>query len=341
MESAESSNERSSTIGVTDAERIVATKVKLDLLASADSPRRAGESVAHVRRLADSQERLPPILVHRPTMRVIDGMHRLKAAVLRGQEEIEVRYVDGDEASAFVLAVRANTTHGLPLTLADRKAAAARIMDLYPEWSDRMIAMVTGLAAKTVAAERRRTAGENGQLDSRIGRDGRVRPVNGAERRQIVARLLSSNPRASLREVARVAGVSPETVRSVRAQLERDLGPLVRRSDVPSATVPPAVGAAYQPAPRRADRMKARLDGQSVLRALWADPAFRSNESARNLLRLLSTYLSLEHGDQLIENVPVHCLSRVACAAGACAHAWQDFAERVEKKRIIVMETET
>jgi hypothetical protein len=36
-----------------------------------------------------------------------------------------------------VLAVQVNVTHGLPLSLADRKVAASRIIDCYPGWSNR------------------------------------------------------------------------------------------------------------------------------------------------------------------------------------------------------------
>jgi hypothetical protein len=43
-----------------------------------------GENHAHARLLAWTPQPLPPILVHRSTMMVIDGMHRLLAAQLRG-----------------------------------------------------------------------------------------------------------------------------------------------------------------------------------------------------------------------------------------------------------------
>jgi hypothetical protein len=52
----------------------------------------------------------------------------LCAARLRGADKIKARFFDGDEASAFVLAVRLNFTHRLPLALTDRKAAADRII---------------------------------------------------------------------------------------------------------------------------------------------------------------------------------------------------------------------
>jgi hypothetical protein len=41
-------------------------------------------------------------------------------------------FFDGDADAGFVEAVRANISHGLPLTVADRKAAAGRILGLYP-----------------------------------------------------------------------------------------------------------------------------------------------------------------------------------------------------------------
>jgi ParB-like chromosome segregation protein Spo0J len=51
-------------------------------------------------------------------MRVIDGIHRVEAAKLRGAKEIEARLFDGDESASYVLAVQANVTHGLPLSRA-------------------------------------------------------------------------------------------------------------------------------------------------------------------------------------------------------------------------------
>lgn len=153
--------------------------VPIRMLTPADSPRIEGESRQHVDALAASGATLPPIVVHRPSMRVIDGMHRLRSAELVGQHEIAVRFYDGDDLDAFVLAVRLNATHGLPLTLADRKAAAVRIVCERPRWSDRAIAEVVGLSPKTVGAVRARASEEIPQLPERVGRDGRVRAVRG------------------------------------------------------------------------------------------------------------------------------------------------------------------
>ena len=62
-------------------------------------------------------------------MRVVDGMHRLLAALLNGRQTIEAELFDGTADEGFLRAVRENVVHGLPLSQADRRAAAARIID--------------------------------------------------------------------------------------------------------------------------------------------------------------------------------------------------------------------
>jgi hypothetical protein len=98
-------------------------RVAVHSILPADSPRLGGEDPAHIARLAEEESSLPPILVHRSTMRVVDGMHRLRAAMARGWETIEVEYFEGTDEEAFERAVRANVTHGLPLTKADAREA--------------------------------------------------------------------------------------------------------------------------------------------------------------------------------------------------------------------------
>src|SRR4051794_5816808 len=81
-----------------------------------ESPRLMGEDKVHVLRLAAIEGPLPPILVDRRTMRVIDGIHRLMAASLKGQKMIDVKLFDGSREEAFLKAVEANVEHGLPLS---------------------------------------------------------------------------------------------------------------------------------------------------------------------------------------------------------------------------------
>jgi hypothetical protein len=132
-----------------------------------DSLRLEGVNREHTRALAEFDGQLPPILVQRRTMRVIDGIHRLCAARLLGRETIDVRFFDGDEDEAFVVAVRANARHGLPLTLADRTAAAIHIVRTHAEWSDRRIAGLVGISPKTVGAVRLRLSEEIPQTAAR------------------------------------------------------------------------------------------------------------------------------------------------------------------------------
>ncbi len=129
-----------------------------------ESPRLEGEDKAHIARLAETETPLPPILVDRRSMRVIDGMHRLMAASLNGREAINIEFFDGSAADAFLRGVEANVTNGLPLSRADRRAAAARITTSHPHMSDRAIAVSAGLSAKTVASIRCRSTDAVPQL---------------------------------------------------------------------------------------------------------------------------------------------------------------------------------
>jgi ParB-like nuclease family protein len=312
------------------------TMVPIGSLLIADSPRIAGENVEHVRALADTQAELPPIVVHRATMRVIDGLHRLRAADVRDQDKIAVRFFDGDEADAFVLAVRANVTHGLPLSLADRKAAAARIIGFRPQWSDRMIASVTGTSAGTVAEIRRNLAESTHEPDCRIGRDGRVRPTNIGERRRLAGNLIRDNPDLSLRQVAKAAGISPETVRAVRAGLRLGENPALpkarspkRKTEQSRSGKPPdrqvfEIGRGQVPAG----------DRESVIQQLQADPALRFTDTGRALLRLLNVHqISNEKWSTIASNVPAHCTAALAQVAMECAQSWRMFAERLERNK--------
>jgi ParB-like chromosome segregation protein Spo0J len=113
---------------------------------------------------------LPPILVDRRSMQVIDGMHRLVAASLQGRETIDVIFFDGSQTDMFLRAVRENVTHGLPLSQADRRVATERIIASHPHLSDRAIGQIAGLAAKTVAAIRKRSTDGVPQSNAKGGK---------------------------------------------------------------------------------------------------------------------------------------------------------------------------
>jgi hypothetical protein len=176
----------------------------------------------HVVNLAELDGSWPPILVGRHDTAVIDGHHRVAAARLLGHTRIAAVLFDGTADDAYVEAVRRNVLHGLPLTLAERKAAAARLLSEHPEWSDRRIAGVCGISPHTVGHLRTELPAIEDGSRSRVGSDGRLRLVQPQANHQQILDAVRTSPDASLRKIARVVGTSPETVRRIRQR--RDHG---------------------------------------------------------------------------------------------------------------------
>ena len=333
--------------------------VSLLSLHPADSPRLNGEDKAHIARLAETETPLPPILVDRRTMRVIDGMHRLMAASMQGQETIDVIFFEGSEADVFLRAVEENVAHGLPLSQADRRAAAERIIASHPHMSDRGIGHSAGLAAKTVATIRKRSSEGVPQSNARIGRDGRIRPLDGGIGRRRAAEVLASQPNASLRDVARLAGISPATVLDVRKRLERGESPVpAGRTGQATAAVAgttarnevaghgaSAHGDLGDAVPASSLRFKLRSapqaavppDPAAAVEKLLRDPSLRANERGKGMLRLL--HVNAVGAEQLPDaaaTVPPHCVSIVVELAHQYAKMWQDFAKELDGRARII-----
>lgn len=276
------------------------------------------------------EARLPPIIADRHSRRVIDGMHRLLAASLKGQDTIEVRFFDGSPQDAFLCAVEANVTHGLPLSQADRRAAAGHIIETHPHLSDRAIAQLAGLSAKSVGGIRRRSAVVP-PVKARIGQDGKVRPLSSLEGRQRAAKFLAEHPHASLREVARDAGLSPATVRDVRRRLERGEEPVPVR---------PAPAGGRRARPESAARSGARRAVRAVrqvpafvLDKLLRDPSLRHNEQGRRLLRWLQhNPAGPQDRSGVVAAVPPHCAALVVQLARQNGQMWLDFAQELDER---------
>jgi hypothetical protein len=310
--------------------------VPLRELVAAHTPRLGGEDESYALALAESETELPPVLVHRPTMAVVDGVHRVRAARIRGRDRIAVRFFDGEESDAFPLAVAANVAHGRPLSLADRVAAAERIFATHPRWSDRAVAAVVGLSATKVSGVRREAAPADAASPlHRIGRDGRVRPLNSAHGRELASELLRADPGASLRQIARRTGISPATVADVRDRLRRGEDPvpprqrLLSRSCAAERPRPPVVTERYtQDPPPPPPRPPHEL--ANILRSLRRDPSLRLNDTGRTLLRVLEAGAALaQHRRDLAVHVPPHCRELVSELANGYAEAWRMLAEEL------------
>ncbi|QHC31807.1 MULTISPECIES: ParB N-terminal domain-containing protein [unclassified Streptomyces] len=305
-------------------------------LLPADSPRMAGTDQEHVCRLMEVGSELPPILVQRSTRRVVDGMHRVQAAAMRGDDRILVQYFEGDDAESFVQSVRVNVAHGLPLSTGEREMAAERIIQAYPGWSDRAIAVVAGLSAPTVAGIRRRSTENSCQLSKRMGRDGRMRPVDGTAGRQKAMEIIRERPDASLREIAREAGISVGTAHNIRVKLRADTnstgGESCRnemnrdRQPVPSVSSDPAArGASTSQEVQRAHR--------EILLSLRKDPSVRLTARGRFLLQWLGVLsVDADRLKQLVGSVPDRWVVAVARLAWDCSNAWQQLAAELERR---------
>jgi ParB-like chromosome segregation protein Spo0J len=288
-----------------------AVSIPVKSLVPGFSVRQDGPNPHHVQSLAEvAADKLPAILVQLSGMKIIDGMHRCEAAKLRGESEIRAQVIDCTDAQALILAIRANILHGLPLSLADRKVNAKRLLVSHPNWSDRMISDLIGLSAKTVAGIR--DGSEAMQADGeRLGRDGRRRPMNAAGGRERAAQYINAHPEASLRQVAAAAGVSLGTAHSVRTSLHQAEG-------------------------NRQSTQRGSLRSKAAVPLAWEllaariinDPALRYAEGGREFVRWMTQH-SLREGEYqgYIADIPSHWridISRVALAIGK---EWLHFAQ--------------
>lgn len=313
--------------------------------------RQDGTDANHVRLLADvaGSVKLPSILVQKRNSRIIDGLHRLEVAKLRGEWNISARIVDCTDEEALVLAVKSNTLHGLPLTRADRISSAKRILAAHADWSDRSVAGITGLSAKAIASIRNSTAGETQFNGKRLGRDGKRRPVTSGEGRRRAAEYITAHPGASLREVARETGVSLGTVHDVRERLRsgadhapqapaRPAGPAGDRIR-PASDRPAAATAASRPVPVRAihpgtgARTAPRLAWPTISAKLADDPALRYTEGGRAFLRWMAAHsMQADEWREFIDAIPRHWLEDVGRIAASMSEEWRQFAERLGSK---------
>lgn len=322
-------------------------QIAVSSLRPADSPR-FDIDPEHVRRLAESDAEFQPILVHRETMRVVDGMHRVRAVKLRGRQTIAAQWFEGDEREAFLLAVESNVRHGLPLSREERKHAALRILRYHPDWSDRSIAKMSGLSAKSVGAIRQQSSEGRPQPEVRIGCDGRARPSSTAAGRAVAAEVIRQNPAASLREIARQAGISVGTARDVRRRLASG------QEAVPARQAGRTGQAVQAGQAGQAARRKGYAEGPAIIPTvvdrrpvasvpdhaqrmylfdrLRKDPSLRLSENGRFVLHQLRAQLcSTEDWRRLAPAIPTHGRTAVAELLSACADDLMEVAQELRR----------
>lgn len=300
-------------------------QVPIGALEVGPSLRERGINPAHVAALAEVAESWPPIVVNRSDRVVIDGQHRVAAAKQLGLREVRVIWFDGSREESYLEFVRSNVSHGLPLTLPERRRAARRFVSSCPDLSDRGVAAVCGLSPRTVARLREEASTDTLRTHTsrhekrRVGRDGRVRPIDPRATRVRIAEELARQPDASLRTIASAVGASPETVRSVRNEL-RATG---------SSTQPGAV-APHDPAARVLGLLS-RSPRSPVGLACGDDRAFTDREDGQQFVEWFSA-TAVEQADhwQYVEAVPLSRVYEIADEARRRAEFWSRFAGAVE-----------
>jgi hypothetical protein len=307
-----------------DAEPEGPVALPIESLRGALSPRLGGVDEAHARVLAELGDTLPPIVVQRSSMRVVDGMHRLRAAQLRGQHQVDVHFFDGGDDDAYLHAITANITHGLPLSMADRKHAATHLLRRYPHWSDRAVAKAAGLSGKTVGVLRRELIDELPVGATRLGRDGRVRRVVGASTATAgsewtpAVRPPDSDWPERRSSIADDFNAEPATASGPRPSRDFGLGRTAR----PNGGRPLRTAAADTADPR------------SLLNNLTRDPSLRYTNGGRALLRWLYGQLTCleEERRALAGAAPPHCLPTIARLARHCGAAWHQLADELDQR---------
>jgi len=155
--------------------RIPMNKITVD---PALNVRAGGVNLALARQYKEHLEDFDPITVARIEGKVIlvDGMHRLTAAQDRGWDEIDVIYLQGKTMEdAFNAAVSLNVKHGNALSRDERNAAAVKLLQTHPEYSNRRISRICGMSDKTIGCKRYdlEQTGQIKKTDEVMGVDGR------------------------------------------------------------------------------------------------------------------------------------------------------------------------
>lgn len=256
-------------------------------------------------------------------MRVIDGMHRVRAAVILGLDTVDSQFFNGSEDEAYIQSVTRNIADGLLLSLADRSAAVRRILTGFPAMSDLSIAVYTGLDVGAVTEVRRCVTAGPLELNLPAGRLPAPDPATECGQ---VADPASGTP---------VRPLKPVPQEAVLSSLGTTQG--MRRDEERTSRAQPRIVPARTPTARGAQVCTARptmgRTSRDRLRTLSNNPSLRNSQSGRDFLRWLhGHFVTDEAWKELIETVPPHCAETVAEIAMKCSDAWQRFAEELSDR---------
>jgi len=151
-----------------------------------------------------------------------------------------------------------------------------------------------------------------------------------ADGRRKAQQELTSRPQASLRQIARTAGVSPATVKDVRDRMRRGEDPVPRNQHgLRAARAAGRPGTGHDDG----DDPAGARDLARSLHQLSKDPSVRYTESGRALLQWLEAH-ARGPGPvaALIDTVPSHCGYLIADIARTCSRQWQELATALDQR---------
>ena len=162
-----------------------------------------------------------------------DGFQRGGAERQIGRISTYADVRQGTRRDAVLYSIEANTRHGVPLLLSDRKRGAKTLLEdpEWKEWSDREIGRKTGLHHETVGAIRRELYGDFRQLptnqpvDPSEGVEGVGNFPTNKDKRKTVEEFFRDFPGSSElsdREIARRCGVDHKTVGTIKKELAEE-----------------------------------------------------------------------------------------------------------------------
>jgi hypothetical protein len=127
--------------------------------------------------MADDPDRFPPVDVFEVEgkLYLVDGWHRLNAAMTAKLDTIKCRVFTGTMEQAWEFAWGANKTNGRRLTTKDKRHAIEVALQRHPEWASPRIAALIGCTHPTVEAYRKILQVE--PPEGRVGTDGKRRKV--------------------------------------------------------------------------------------------------------------------------------------------------------------------
>jgi hypothetical protein len=106
-----------------------------------------GQHVSYIVQAMEADTEMPPVIIDKKSKRVVDGFHRIRAAMRRRGKDATIRVVEKEyrnDSALFLDAIRYNASHGRRLSTYDRSHCAINAANL--GISDRSLAGALNVA---------------------------------------------------------------------------------------------------------------------------------------------------------------------------------------------------